>query len=143
VSTPTLVEQFYERIWNAGEEGAAAELLADRFVFRGSLGSSAEGREQFLDYVRSVRGSLAEYRCEILDCVSEDRQAFARMRFSGRHVGPFRGHAPTGKVVAWHGAALFSFDRGVIAGLWVLGDLNGLDDVLRANASSEAPPPAG
>jgi len=26
MSTPTLVQQFYERIWNAGEEGAAAAL---------------------------------------------------------------------------------------------------------------------
>jgi len=136
MSTPMLVEQFYERIWNAGEEHAASELLADRFVFRGSLGSSTEGREAFLDYVRSVRGSLAEYRCDILDCVSEGRQAFARMRFSGRHVARFRGHAPTGKLVEWHGAALFSFDRGVIAELWVLGDLHGLDEVLRSNASS-------
>ncbi len=136
MSTPMLVRQFYERIWNAGEEGAASELLADGFIFRGSLGSSTDKREAFLEYVRSVRGSLAGYRCDILDCVSEDHQAFARMRFSGRHVGPFRGHPATGKLVEWHGAALFSFDRGVIAELWVLGDLYGLDEVLRANASS-------
>jgi steroid delta-isomerase-like uncharacterized protein len=136
MSTPTLVREFYERIWNAGEEGAVSSLLAEDFVFRGSLGSSTRGHEAFLSYVRSVRGSLAEYRCDILDCVSENKQAFARMRFCGRHVGPFRGHPPTGKLVEWQGAALFSFERGVIAELWVLGDLNGLDEVLRANAGS-------
>jgi hypothetical protein len=53
-----------------------------------------------------VRGSLAEYRCDILDCLSENQRAFARMRFSGRHAGPFRG------------------------------DLYGLDEILRANAGS-------
>ena len=136
MSTPTLVQQFYERIWNAGEEGAAAALLAEDFVFRGSLGSSTRGREAFLDYVRSVRGSLAEYRCDILECVSENERAFARMRFSGRHVGSFRGYSPSGKLVEWSGAALFSFDKDVIAELWVLGDLYGLDGVLRANAGS-------
>ena len=106
MSTPTLVQQFYERIWNAGEEGAASALLAEEFVFRGSFGSSTRGREAFLDYVRSVRGSLAEYRCDILDCLSESQRAFARMRFSGRHAGPSRG------------------------------DLYGLDEILRANAGS-------
>jgi steroid delta-isomerase-like uncharacterized protein len=136
MSTPTLVTDFYERIWNAGDEQAAATLLADDFVFRGSLGSESRGRDAFLDYVRSVRGSLEGYRCDILDCVSEDERAFARMLFSGRHVGPFRGRRPTGKQVEWHGAALFSFQAGVIAELWVLGDLNGLDEVLRTNAGS-------
>lgn len=76
MSTPTLVKDFYERIWNAGDEQAAATLLAEDFVFRGSLGSASRGREAFLDYVRSVRGSLEGYRCDMLDCVSEDELFF-------------------------------------------------------------------
>ena len=136
MSTPWPVEQFYERIWNAGDESAAAALLTEDFVFRGSLGSSTRGREAFLDYVRSVRDSLADYRCDILDCVSENGRAFARMRFSGRHVGAFRGYSPSGKLVEWSGAALFSLEQNVIAELWVLGDLHGLDEVLHANAGA-------
>jgi steroid delta-isomerase-like uncharacterized protein len=136
VSTPALVQDFYERIWNGGDDAAALELLADDFTFRGSLGPSMQGRDAFLVYVRAVRGSLADYRCEILACVAEGRQAFARMRFSGRHTGEFRGHAPTGKVVAWQGAALFTFAADRIADLWVLGDLAGLDEALRADAAS-------
>jgi steroid delta-isomerase-like uncharacterized protein len=133
MSTPPLVEAFYVRIWNAGDLGAAHELLAKDFSFRGSLGSELAGVEAFLEYVRSVRSALAGYRCEILACVAEENEAFAKMRFSGRHVAPFRGHAPTGKVVEWLGAALFRFERGSITELWVLGDLAGLDAALRAN----------
>jgi len=55
------------------------------------------------------------------------------MRFSGRHVAPFRGFEPTGKTVHWLGAALFRFENGVIADLWVLGDLAGLDTILKRN----------
>lgn len=56
------------------------------------------------------------------------------MRFSGLHTGFFLGHAPTRKPVSWQGAALFGFRRGRIGTLWVLGDLAGLEALLRANA---------
>lgn len=133
MSTPALVDAFYRRIWNAGELDAAASLLSDAFVFRGSLGAELKGREAFLDYVRMVRSALGDYRCDVLDCVTEGDRAFARMRFSGRHVGVFRGFAPTGQPVHWSGAAWFRFDGDAIAELWVLGDLAGLDAMLRAN----------
>ena len=133
MSTPALVDAFYRRIWNAGELDAAFSLLTDTFVFRGSLGAELQGRDAFLDYVRMVRSALGDYRCDILDCVSEGDRAFARMRFSGRHVGEFRGFAPTGTPVHWSGAALFRFDGDAIAELWVLGDLAGLDAMLRAH----------
>lgn len=140
MSTPPLVDAFYERIWNAGDLGAAAELLAPDLSFRGSLGAELRGRAAFLDYVRSVRSALSDYRCEILDCVAEGDRAFARMRFSGRHTGPFRGHAPTGERVTWSGAALFRTADGRIAEVWVLGDLAGLDLLLADQARARRDP---
>jgi predicted ester cyclase len=134
MSTPSPIEAFYSRIWNDGDLSAASELLSEGFSFRGSLGSELQGRDTFAEYVRSVRGVLADYHCEILDCVTEGNKAFAKMRFSGIHVAPFRGHQPTRKSVHWLGAALFTFDGKVISELWVLGDLVGLDAVLQSNA---------
>ena len=130
MSTPKLVEDFYARIWNAGDLTAAADLLATNFSFRGSLGTELNGRAAFGEYVRSVRGSLSEYHCEILTSVAEGDRAFAKMRFSGRHTARFRGYEPTGQPVHWLGAALFRFETGRIAELWVLGDLAGLDAML-------------
>src|SRR5215469_9836761 len=106
MSTPKLVEDFYQRIWNGGNLEAAEELLAPDFWFRGSLGNEMQGREQFKNYVRSVRRSLADYSCEILLCVAEGNQAFARMRFSGRHVAAFRGYQPTKKLGAMAGSSI-------------------------------------
>lgn len=133
MSTPTLVAAFYEEIWNRGNVDAARDLLTEAFVFRGSLGAVAEGRAGFVAYVRSTRSALADYHCEILECVAEGERAFAKMRFAGQHVGVFRGHAPTAKSVHWLGAALFQFEGPRIAQLWVLGDLAGLDALLEAN----------
>jgi predicted ester cyclase len=138
MSTPRVVADFYHRIWNNGDLAATSDLLSDGFLFRGSLGNELRGSDAFTDYVRSVRAALADYHCEILDCVTEGNKAFAKMRFSGVHMAPFRGYEPTGKSVHWLGAALFIFDGKLIAELWVLGDLDGLDTVLRSNMSPKS-----
>jgi predicted ester cyclase len=44
------------------------------------------------------------------------------------------GFAPTGRPVAWAGAALFTLKGGKIADLWVLGDVDGLRAELQRNA---------
>jgi predicted ester cyclase len=93
------------------------------------------GITAFWDYVCMVRGALAEYRCEILDCVAEGDKAFAKMRFAGRHVGPFMGYAPSNREITWHGAALFQIKGGRITDVWVLGDIDGLRRNLDANAA--------
>jgi predicted ester cyclase len=135
MSTAILVDSFYSRIWNDGDLTASSELLSKDFCFRGSLGVEMRGYDAFGEYVRSVRTALADFRCEILDCVTEQNKAFAKMRFTGIHVGTFRGHKPTGRPVHWLGAAFFTLEGGVISELWVLGDLVGLDAVLEMNAA--------
>jgi predicted ester cyclase len=118
MSIPVQVETFYGRIWNGGDLAVASTLLTDALVFRGSLGTELQGRNEFLAYVRAVRFALADYHCDMLACVTEGDRAFAPMRFSGRHVEVFRGFPPTGKPVHWCGAALFQFEGPVIANLW-------------------------
>ena len=135
MSTPKPVATFYERIWNAGDLQSASGLLTPDFSFRSSLGTEMRGRGAFTDYVRSIRSALSDYRCDISECVSEGEQAFAKVVFSGRHIGVLRGYQPTGKVVSWVGAALFRFRGELISSLWVLGDLAGLDAALRENQS--------
>jgi steroid delta-isomerase-like uncharacterized protein len=138
MSTPKLVEQFYTRIWNAGDLNAVSDLLVADFAFRGSLGTELSGHNAFKEYVCSVRDSLSDYRCEILTCVAEGERAVAKMRFSGRHTVSFRGYEPTGKPVHWLGAAFFRFEGERIAEVWVLGDLAGLDALLEEGRLTRA-----
>jgi predicted ester cyclase len=133
MSTPALVTEFYQRIWNAADARAVPEILCPDFAFRGSLGVELKGHSAFWEYVCGVRAVLDHYRCDVLDCVSEGQSAFARMRFSGIHVGELRGRRGTGLPVRWQGAALFRFEDGRIREAWVLGDLAGLDAVLESN----------
>jgi len=128
------VEAFYDRIWNRGDKAAIPELIHPDFTFRGSLGPTMTGHAAFSAYVDGVTEALADYRCTILDLVSEGERAFARMRFEGIHRAPFLGFAPTGRRVEWAGAALFTLKSDKIADVWVLGDLYGLRQQLQRNA---------
>jgi steroid delta-isomerase-like uncharacterized protein len=133
MSIHPLVAAFYSRIWNAGDLAAVDDLMAADCTFQGSLGREMRGREAFREYVRMVRGALANYRCDVLECITQGNQAFAKVRFSGTHVAPFRGFEPTGKQVEWLGAALFGFGKSHINSVWVLGDLASLDTMLAEN----------
>ena len=128
------VEAFYDRVWNRRDKAAIPELIHADFTFRGSLGPIMTGHAAFSAYVEEVTEALADYRCTILDVVSEGERAFARMRFEGIHQAPFLGFAPTGRRVEWAGAALFTLKSDKIADLWVLGDLQGLREQLQRNA---------
>jgi predicted ester cyclase len=128
------VEAFYDRIWNRLDKAAIPDLIHADFTFRGSLGPIMTGHSAFAAYVDGVTGALADYRCTILDLVTEGDRAFARMLFEGIHRGPFLGFAPTGRRVEWAGAALFTLKSDKIADLWVLGDMQGLREQLQRNA---------
>jgi steroid delta-isomerase-like uncharacterized protein len=130
-----LVASFYADVWNRGELARVPALLREDFTFRGSLGAEVTGHAAFAAYVEEVRGALGDYRCDILDLVVEGARAFARMRFSGVHRGPFLGFPATGRRVEWAGAALFTAaPDGRIADLWVLGDVARLRARLEADA---------
>ena len=48
------------------------------------------------------RAALDGYHCEILVCVTQEIQAFARRRIPGIHISPFGGHAaPEMNGIGW------------------------------------------
>ncbi len=120
-----LVESFYLDVWNRGDEEAARRILSSDLEFRGSTGTTRRGLDPFLGYVRLIRGALGGYECVIEDAVVEPPKVFAKMLFRGTHTGPFFGVPPTGNVVSWAGAALFTVAGSRICNVWVLGDVDG------------------
>lgn len=117
------VREFYAKVWNRHDKGTIPELLHPEIVFRGSLGEVKHGHDGFIDYLDSVHAALDDYRCTINDIVAEGDKVFAKMTFEGRHRARLMNVEATGRWVSWAGAALFDFNDGKIAQLWVLGDL--------------------
>lgn len=136
---PSPVREFYDELWNRRDRSRIREILTEDVSFRGSLGVTRRGHDEFWRYVEEITGPLADYRCDCVAVVRQGARVFARMNFHGRHVGEFRGFAPTGATVHWEGAALFQIENERIADIWVLGDLAGLDALLERQSEEGRP----
>lgn len=129
------VRRFYEVLWNAHDKSAIPSVLHENFTFRGSLGHEKHGYEGFAKYVDMVHEALGNYQCVIEDLVAEGDRVFAKMTFIGVHRDAFMGYAPTQKQVSWSGCVLFTFVGERISDVWALGDLKGLEEQLKRNAT--------
>jgi predicted ester cyclase len=121
-----VVRKFYKDMWDHADTSLIPEIFHPEFTFRGSLGPTLLGHDQFADYVRWVTDSLGSYTSDILDLVEEGTKVSGKLRFHGIHRKPLFGRAATGRHVWWHGCPLFTFNDGKVADLWVLGDIHGL-----------------
>ncbi|HSI23083.1 MAG TPA: ester cyclase [Methylophilaceae bacterium] len=119
-----IVRKFYDAIWNNADQTVIPDLLAEDFLFRGSLGLMQRGHDGFAKFMDQVRAALGEYRCEIVDMAAEDDKVFARILYSGVHRGDLFGYAATHGKIKWDGVAIFTFSDGKISELWVLWDVN-------------------
>lgn len=130
-----LVRLFYDEMWNLADKRRIPEIFHPGFTFRGSLGPVLVGHDQFAGYVDDVVRALPDFRCEILETTEQVNRVVAKMRFSGTHEREMMGFAPSGRRVAWDGSAHFTFPDGLVADLWVLGDVHRLLQQLEANAA--------
>ena len=126
----TLVESFYFEVWNKRNHREAHAILADDFMFRGSLGDEKKGVDGFLEYVDAVHTALGDYECVINDLVVDAGKVAARMTFQGIHQDIFFGVKPTHKKIEWGGAAFFEVRQSKIQSLWVLGDIDSIKSQL-------------
>jgi steroid delta-isomerase-like uncharacterized protein len=125
-SSKELVRRYYDLLWNRWDFNLADELIAESIVFRGSLGTSIQGREGFKEYMRAVRAAFPDFRNHIEDLIAENDRVVARLTYTGTHQGAVLGIAPTGRQVSYAGVALFRVADNRIAEGWVLGDVHGL-----------------
>ena len=132
-----LVESFYHVVWNKADEAEARRILKPDFRFRASLGPELRGPGGFIAYLRSVHAALENFTCTIDELIETEDRAAARMRFRGRHRGKMFGIAPTGRDINWSGAAFFHCDGGMIAELWVLGDVEAVRRQLEPERKAE------
>lgn len=128
-----LVRAFYEELWNRKNISLIPHVLDKQLILRGSLGDKHEGHSGFKNYLAFIHSRLHEYHCEILETTCESDKAFARMKFSGIHVGELVGYSATNMPIYWEAAARFKFNVGRIKDVWVLGDIYGLQKRLDSN----------
>ena len=74
------MQRFYADAWNRWDDDAVDELLTADFVFRGSLGDHAHGRDGFRAYRDKVRSAFPDFHNEVREVVAEKERAAVRLR---------------------------------------------------------------
>ena len=121
-----LVRRFYNDAWDRWDDEAVDQLLAEDFVFRGSLGDEERGRDGFRAYRDKLRAAFPNFSNEIVYLVAEGERAAVRLRCSGRHEGELFAIAPTERSVTYEATAFLRSRASQLCEVWALGDLVGL-----------------
>jgi predicted ester cyclase len=121
-----VVRTFYEDLWDHADKSLIPKIFHADFTFRGSLGPTLVGYEQFAGYVDYVTGAFDHYKTDILLLIEEGHRVSGKMRFHGTHRQELFGVKATGKHVWWIGMPIFTFESGKVRDLYVLGDVYGL-----------------
>jgi predicted ester cyclase len=116
------VERFYHELWNTWDLAVANDVLAEDVRFRGTLGSTLEGREAFKGYVETVRRAFPDWHNRIDEVISCGDRVVTRMTWSGTHEGRLMEVEPTGAHVLDVGVAIFRLSERKIVEAWVVGD---------------------
>jgi predicted ester cyclase len=121
-----LIERFYNEMWNRFDKTVLPDILTEDLRFRGSLGQLMRGLAEFGEYVDFIQRAFPDFSNEIEEIISEGDKAFARLTYRGTHRGEVFDIAPTGRLIQYAGAGVFTFRGDRIAEVWVLGDIHGL-----------------
>ena len=129
-----VVRAFYEEMWDCADKSLIPKIFHPGFTFRGSLGPTLTGYDEFAGYVDWVTQTFGDYTTDILALIEEGNRVGGKMRFRGIHRKELFGVAPTGRHVWWTGMPIFTFDGGKVRDLYVLGDIHGLIGRLKGSA---------
>jgi predicted ester cyclase len=121
-----VVRVFYKAMWDHADKSLIPQIFHEGFSFRGSLGPTLTGHDEFAGYVDYVTGALGQYTTDILALIEEGNRVSGKMRFHGFHRKELFGVPPTGRHVWWTGMPIFTFEGAKVRDLYVLGDIYGL-----------------
>ena len=130
-----LIDRFYNDMWNRFDKSVFGDILDPKIHFRGSLGQTKVGFDEFGEYVDYIQAFASDFHNEVLSTITERNRTFARLSYTGTHQGEVFGLAPTGKRFEYSGAGVFTFSNGLISDIWVLGDVYGLTKQLSIDAT--------
>jgi len=126
-----IVRVFYKELWDHADKSLIPVIFHEGFTFRGSLGQTLVGLDQFAGYVDFVTGTFGQYTTDILLMIEEGNRVSGKMRFHGFHRKELFGVPASGRHVWWTGMPIFTFEGVRVRDLFVLGDIHGLIDRLK------------
>ena len=129
-STQQLVAAFIRDIWNERRFDRLDQYLHPAFTDHSlppSLPPDSRGLEQWI----RLTGQSFEHQTLIDEQVTEPGKSILKIRMQLRHIGEWRGIAPTAREVTAVGYRCFRLEEGRIVEHWALIDGNAIENRLR------------
>jgi predicted ester cyclase len=117
----TLLEHWFEEVWNKGREDAIDELSTPDVIAHGLThpdGTEVKGRAEFKEFYRAFKSAFTNIHIEVEDTVTEGDKTLARCLVTAMHTGEGIGKAATGKDVRFTGMCLIRVKDGKMAEAW-------------------------
>jgi steroid delta-isomerase-like uncharacterized protein len=113
-----IVRRLIEEVFNRGETGALAEVVAVDHVGHGPFGDHY-GPDGIRLTVTEYRVAFPDLQVTIEDLVAAGDRVARRFTVRGTHAGSFIGIPPTGRAVTVTGIAIDRFAGGRVAESWI------------------------
>ena len=127
-----LLRRFYKDVYVDWDMSLVDAVVSPRFTSHDWPDGGPTGPRAFREYYAAMRAAVPDARYEVDDLIAEGDKVVVRWTLLGTHEGSFQGIAPTGRAIALKGIAIYRVDRGKLMERWVVSDLHGLLEGLRA-----------
>jgi steroid delta-isomerase-like uncharacterized protein len=122
----TLLAQFIDEVWSAGDIDACDRYLGDSYSIHHDPGDPWHhkqlSRAEFKERVRLSRAPFPDQRFELQEVLADGNAVAATWLWSGTHAGDFPGFPASGKQLKMSGATVYYFDGDRIVGHWQISD---------------------
>ena len=123
-----LARDFFEQIWNQGDESAI-----DRFIAEDAAGNDPKfgvGRESFRLQWRKWRIAFPDINFAIEELVAEGDVVVSRWKLTGTHLGQYLDKSATGKKISVDGVSIDRLKEGMVVSGFDAWDSNILNEQL-------------
>lgn len=132
-----LLARFYSDVFVSWDRDLVDELLSPDFRSHDWPVESRSGPDGFWDFYDGVLSAFPDTRYVVDDLIAEGDRVVVHWRLLATQKGEFYGMAPTGKPVSLQGIAIYRVEAGKIMERWVVYDLHGLIEQVKAAASGQ------
>ena len=126
----SVIRMFLEKVRSGIEPGLAETLMASKVsahqVESEGLHTVQRNPHQYNEHIEEMKAAFGDFTIAIDELFGHGDRVYARWTQRGRHVGPFNGVAPTGKVISEIASAVYRVENGVIVEYWMQIDRLGL-----------------
>lgn len=123
----TVARRFVAEVFNAGNERAYDELVADDYLNHNPPIPGLPGTKAgFLQAVLTTRQAFPDVQVSIEDMIAEGDRVMFRDTARATHQGEFQGIAATGRALSWTEMHFFRIRDGRIAEHWANFDQLGI-----------------